>query len=209
MTKTTILLATSNPGKLREVQAVLEGLPARLTTLDDYPNLPVPVENAETFEGNATIKAFHYARLTDQWTLADDSGLEVDALNGRPGVHSARFAAASGHPSNGSDDAANNAKLIALLAHVPAQRRSARFRCAIVLASPKRVLATGFGTIDGVIVDNPRGDNGFGYDPHFFVPECNMTTAQMPPDQKNRVSHRGRALAAILPTIGKLLSRST
>lgn len=208
MADTTILLATSNPGKLREVQAVLQGLPARLATLKDYPNLPMPVEDADTFEGNATIKALHYARLTAQWSLADDSGLEVDALDGQPGVRSARFAASPGHPTASSSDAANNAKLIALLANVPPQQRAARFRCAIVLASPERVLATGFGAIDGVIIDDPRGDNGFGYDPHFFVPACNMTTAQMSPEHKNRISHRGRALAAILPAVEKLLSPS-
>lgn len=204
MTRATpILIATKNRGKLREVQNILAGLPVVWATLDQFPDLPDAVEDADTFEGNAKRKAMHYARLTGLWTLADDSGLEVNALGGAPGVYSARYAGRQG------DDAANNAKLIAQLAGVPAQQRTARFRCAIALAGPEGILATASGTFEGQIVDGPRGTNGFGYDPHFFVPELGMTAAQLTPEQKNRISHRARALTAIQPDIKRLLSRNS
>jgi XTP/dITP diphosphohydrolase len=140
--------------------------------------------------------------LTACWTLADDSGLEVDALGGDPGVYSARYAGPD------CNDAANNARLVRELAGVPLEQRTARFRCVITLAGPGEVLATASGSVDGLIVDDARGTNGFGYDPHFFVPEYGMTTAQMPPEHKNRISHRGRALRAIRPTIEQLLAAS-
>jgi len=199
VTERTILVATTNRGKLREVQAILTELPVKLVSLDDYPHLPEPVEDADTFEGNAERKALHYTALTGCWTLADDSGLIVDALGGEPGVHSARYAGPD------CDAAANNAKLIAALADVPCEKRRARFCCSVVLASPSGVVATGSGVLEGMIVDDPRGFNGFGYDPHFFVPEYGMTTAQMPPERKNRISHRGQALRAIRPHIERLL----
>ena len=199
----TILIATKNRGKLREVQDILAGLPVVWATLDQIPDLPDAVEDADTFAGNAERKAMHYARLTGLWTLADDSGLEVDALGGAPGVYSARYAGRQGK------DAANNAKLIVKLAGVPPEQRTARFRCAVALAGPEGILATACGTFEGLIVDDPRGTNGFGYDPHFFVPELGMTAAQLPPEQKNRISHRAQALAAILPDIQRLLGTET
>ena len=198
----TILIATKNRGKLREVRNILAGLPVIFATLDQFPDLPEPVEDADTFEGNAEQKALHYARLTGLWTLADDSGLEVDALGGAPGVYSARYAGRQG------DDAANNAKLIRELSKVPDEKRTARFRCAVVLASPEGVLATGCGTFEGVVADDARGSNGFGYDPHFFVPELGMTAAELRPEQKNHMSHRARALTAIQPFIERLLAHS-
>ncbi|MCH7592477.1 MAG: XTP/dITP diphosphatase [Planctomycetes bacterium] len=194
-----LLIATTNPGKLREVRAMLEGLLVQVVTLDDFPSLPVPIEDQETFEANARLKALHYARLTDCLTLADDSGLEVDALGGAPGVHSARYAGGA------CDTAANNAKLVAALSGVEPQRRTARFRCAMALARGDRILATAAGKIEGVIVDEPRGHNGFGYDPHFLVPDCGLTAAEMPSEQKNRISHRGRALQAIRPAIEQIV----
>jgi len=199
----TILIATKNRGKLREVQDILAGLPVDLATLDRFPDLPDAVEDADTFAGNAERKALHYARLTGLWTLADDSGLEVHALGGAPGVYSARYAGRQG------DDVANNKKLIAQLAGVPPEKRTARFRCAIALADPEGILATACGTIQGLIVDDPQGVNGFGYDPHFFVPELDMTAAQLLREQKNRISHRAQALAAILPYIKEFLSRES
>jgi XTP/dITP diphosphohydrolase len=199
----TVLIATTNQGKLREARAVLADLPVTIATLADHPSLPQPVEDAPTFEGNAKIKALHYARLTTCWTLADDSGLEVDALGGEPGVHSARYAGA------GCDDLANNAKLIRALAGVESKQRTARFRCAVALADGEAIVATASGSVEGVIVDDPRGSGGFGYDPHFFVPEFDMTTAEMPPELKNRISHRGRALRGIRPAIERLLSPPT
>jgi XTP/dITP diphosphohydrolase len=195
-----LVIATTNPGKLREVRAVLAGVGVKLLSLSDFPAIDPPDEHGATFEEIAEGKALYYARKTGHWTLADDSGLEVDALNGAPGVHSARYAGPDG------DDAANNAKLIRALAGIPPERRSARFRCAVALSDGKQTLATASGVIEGQVIDEPRGTNGFGYDPHFFVPEFAMTTAQMPPEQKNRISHRGRALAAISPRISKLVA---
>ncbi len=197
-----LLIATSNPGKLREVRAILSGLPVQFSTLCDYHGLSPAIEDAATFEENAQRKALHYARLTHTWTLADDSGLEVDALGGDPGVRSARYAGPQ------CDNAANNAKLVRELAGVPVERRTARFRCCVALASPSEVLATGSGTIEGVIIDEPRGSNGFGYDPHFFVPEHGMTTAEMAPEVKNAISHRARALTAVRPKIEQSFARS-
>lgn len=195
-----LVIATTNPGKLREVQAVLSGVEIRLLSLSDFPAIDPPEEHGATFEEIAADKAMYYARRTGQWTLADDSGLEVDALGGAPGVHSARYAGADG------DDAANNARLVRALAGVPPERRTARFRCAVALSDGQAILATASGVIEGQIVDEPRGSNGFGYDPHFFVPEYGMTTAQMPPEQKNRISHRGRALATIREQLDHLWS---
>jgi len=201
MHRVPLLIATSNRGKQREVQAALTGLPVRLLALDQYPNVTPAVENGRTFQQNAERKALHYARWTGCWTLADDSGLEVDALDGAPGIYSARYAGAQ------ADDVANNAKLIQELTRVPEEPRTARFRCALALADASRILATATGTFEGVIVDQPRGSNGFGYDPHFFVPTYGRTAAEMSPEQKNRISHRGQALAAIRPRIAELLFR--
>ena len=195
----TIVIATTNPGKQREVRAILAGLPVRWVSLADYGNLPEAVEDADSFDGNARIKALHYAGLTGEWALADDSGLVVDALDGAPGVHSARYAGAA------SDSAANNAKLIRELASVPSGDRSARFVCAVAIAAPDRVLATATGRFDGLIVDRPRGTGGFGYDPHFWIPDRGITVAELAPKEKNRISHRGRALAAIGPEILRML----
>ncbi|MFQ5413321.1 MAG: RdgB/HAM1 family non-canonical purine NTP pyrophosphatase [Phycisphaerae bacterium] len=200
---TTILIATNNPHKAAEVRAMLHGLDAlgvRFAAPADFPGIEPPVEDADTFDGNARIKAVHYARHAGCWALADDSGLEVDALGGAPGVRSARYADRPG------DDAANNRKLIAELAGVPPDRRTARFRCVVALAAGPDILATATGVVHGVIVDEPAGNNGFGYDPHFFVPDCGMTAAQMSPDRKNRISHRGRAIRAMLPTLERLLA---
>jgi len=196
--KATLLIATSNRGKLREVQALLADLPVRLASLAEFPEIAEPIEDGATFDENARKKALHYATLTGCLTMADDSGLEVDALAGAPGVYSARYAGKRG------DDAANNAKLIAALSGVPLEQRSARFRCVIALAKKDKVVAVASGAIEGLIVDDPRGRNGFGYDPHFFVPRLGMTAAEMPPEQKNRISHRGLALAAIRPEIERI-----
>lgn len=201
MTPVRLLIATTNRGKLREVRAMLEGLPIEVVTLDEYPTLPPPVEDQDTFEGNARLKALHYAKLTDCLTLADDSGLEVDALGKAPGVYSARYAGPA------CIDAENNAKLIGDLVDVPAEKRTARFCCAMALVQREVVLAIEIGRIEGLIVDEPRGTNGFGYDPHFLVPEYGLTAAEMPPEQKNQISHRGRALSAMRPAIEREVSR--
>lgn len=196
----TILVATTNRGKLREVTAALGDLPLALVGLDDFPSIAAPEEDRDTFEANAELKALYYASATGRWTLSDDSGLEVDALGDAPGVHSAYYA---GEPRS---DAANNAKLIRELRAIPPERRTARFRCVLVLAQPGRVLLTASGSIDGRILDEPRGANGFGYDPLFFIPTLQRTAAELSPDEKNRVSHRGRALAALRPGLLRLLA---
>lgn len=202
-----ILIATGNPGKAREIEQVLEqgaasmGVPGdRLTwkTLRDLLPIPEPHENGETFAENAALKARYYARASGLITLADDSGLEVDAIGGRPGVRSARFDEDVPETApRETRDAANNRKLIALMHGVPDECRTARFRCALALATADRVIATADGVIDGVIVDAPRGSNGFGYDPHFYIPLLGRTTAELDSEHKNRISHRGRALRSI------------
>lgn len=194
-----ILIATANRGKLREIQAVFADFPAEWMTLADMPPLPECVEDGATFEANARKKALHYAAAAGLWTLADDSGLVVDALDGAPGVRSARY-------SPSGRDADNNARLVAELAGVSEARRTARFVCCVALAAPGGVLATARGTIAGRIIDEPRGTNGFGYDPHFWVPELGATTAELPPEHKNRISHRGNALRALLPKLRTLLA---
>jgi XTP/dITP diphosphohydrolase len=197
---TKLLIATSNKGKLREVRAMLEALGVEVIGLTDIDAIEEPVEDGDTFDANARKKAIHYAAASGLWALADDSGLEVDVLNGAPGVYSARYA------GEDADDMANNARLIRELQVIPEANRTARFRCAMALAtSDKVVVATSSGTIEGVIIDEPRGHNGFGYDPHFFIPDQDRTAAELPPVQKNRISHRGQALAAIHPQIVRLL----
>jgi XTP/dITP diphosphohydrolase len=200
-----ILLATGNPGKAREMTEILTGasadvsLQVRWRFLREFAGWPEPIEDGATFLENAAIKARHYAGLSGFWTIADDSGLEVDALGGRPGVRSARYA---GEPRS---DQANNALLIRHLAGVPEAQRSARFRCAVALADGSQVLASAQGTVEGRIIDEPRGANGFGYDPHFWVESAGMTAAEMPPDQKHAVSHRGQALRGLSKELIRLL----
>jgi XTP/dITP diphosphohydrolase len=187
-----ILLATGNLKKAREMQEILGaedlGGQVRWRLLSEFSGWPEAVEDGATFMANAELKAGHYARWSGLWTIADDSGLEVDALGGEPGVYSARYA---GEPS---DDAANNALLIQRLANVPPERRTARFRCAVALSDGRQTLARAEGTVEGRIIDTPLGVNGFGYDPHFWVEQAGMTTAQMSPERKHAISHRGQAL---------------
>lgn len=194
-----VLIATSNTGKLRELRRLTASSPINWLGLESFPALAPAIESGATFAENARLKALHYAGLTGMRTLADDSGLVVDALDGAPGVYSARYA---GEPS---DDAANNRKLIARLAGVPRARRSARFECAIAFAEPSRVLLESSGRVEGLIIDEPRGENGFGYDPHFLIERLGRTAAELSPDEKSAVSHRGQALRQILPRIESLL----
>ena len=194
-----LLLATGNPGKLRELRQLTARLPWRWRTLAEFPAIPEAREDQPTFAANAAAKALHYAAASGLPTLADDSGLEVQALNGRPGVHSARFA---GQPRS---DAANNRKLIESLRGVRSEKRAARFVCAMAFVRAGRVLAQAEGAVEGRIIDEPRGENGFGYDPHFLIADRGRTMAELPPDEKNAISHRGRALRAILPQIERIL----
>lgn len=198
MSKHRLLFATSNRGKLREVRALLEGMDLDLLSLEDFSNIPEAIEDGATFEDNARKKALHYHQWSHVVTLADDSGLEVDLLNGAPGVHSARFAGTQ------SDDAANNAKLISRLQGIPIEQRTARFRCVMALASGGNVVATSQGAVEGLMIDEARGEQGFGYDPHFLLPELGLTKAQLSLEIKNQLSHRGQALRGMLPAIQEL-----
>jgi XTP/dITP diphosphohydrolase len=200
-----IVLATGNPKKLGEVRAILEPEGFRVRGLDEFPPVPEPVEDADTFAGNARLKAIAYAAALGIACLADDSGLCVDALDGRPGVHSARYAGL-GHDRE-TRDGANNAKLLGELADVPTAERTARFVCAMCLAAPDgRVLAEAEGHFAGVITDDPRGEHGFGYDPLLYLPADDCTSAELDPAEKNRRSHRGAACRAMLPQVRELLA---
>lgn len=206
--KRDILIATNNPGKAREIVAVLSSSDSaiRWRTLADLGrDIPEPVEDRDTFEGNSQLKAVYYSIQTGMVTLADDSGLEVDALRGAPGVYSARYAELPGDPPRAERDAANNEKLIEKLAGVPTEKRTARFRCVLTVADGERVLAQSSGAIEGRIIDQPRGTGGFGYDPHFLVPELGRTTAELEPGHKNEISHRGTALRALRDQLAALL----
>lgn len=188
-----ILFATSNPHKLDEVRAILAPYGVEVVGLDSInPQPPEPIEDGATFRDNARIKAIAYARAAGQTCLADDSGLEVDALGGRPGVHSARYA---GIGSTRSErDAANNAKLLGELNDVPDDRRTARFVCAMCLAEPDgTIIAETRGEFPGVIAREPRGSNGFGYDPLLYLPDRGCSSAELTSDEKNARSHRGEA----------------
>jgi len=195
-----ILLATHNAGKVREIRQLAASHDWLWHSLDDFPDVPEAIEDADTFVENARRKALHYTDATGLPTLADDSGLEVDCLGGAPGVLSARFA---GQPH---DDAANNRKLVAALEGIPLEQRTARFRCAMVLARPGRLLAETRGAVEGVIIDEPRGANGFGYDPHFLISSLGKTMAELAAQEKNALSHRGQALRAMLPKIATVLA---
>ncbi len=202
-----IIAATGNPGKLREIMRVLSSLDVSVSGLDRRREIPPPDENGKTFAENACAKALYYASETQEWCLADDSGLVVDAIDGRPGVHSARFAADRCPP--GADrtviDLANNEKLLTLLKTVPPERRTARFVCHLALADQAGILLESHGTIEGTIIDTPAGQNGFGYDPLFYLTEKGCTTAQLSPDEKNLLSHRGKALRELAGKLEVLL----
>lgn len=184
---TMILIATHNQGKVREYESLLADLPLQVMSLWQVGIAEDVEETGLTFAENAELKARHYANLSGLWTWADDSGLEVDALGGAPGVYSARFA---GH---GATDADRYRKLLAELRVHPKSTWTARFRCAVALAVPGGQVRIVEGAVEGVITDEPRGEHGFGYDPVFYLPELGCTMAQLPQEVKNRISHRGLA----------------
>ena len=192
-----VVVATRNKGKVREIWPLLEGLDLELVTVDALAPEAELREDGVTFEENALAKARQAAAATGLPAIADDSGLEVEALQGAPGVWSARYA------GPGAADDQNNAKLLAALRGVPAERRGARFRCVAVFVDPRRGLEMARdGACAGEILEAPRGTDGFGYDPLFLVPSVGRTMAELPLDEKNRLSHRAaafRALAAALP----------
>ena len=193
--KCKLLIATRNEGKLREYERLLDGLRMTLTYLTEEGITHEVEESGETFAENAIQKAEEYARVCGLLTLADDSGLEVDALGGEPGVHSARYAGA------GASDEDRYLLLLEKMRSVPWEERSARFRCVIAVAQPGGDTPSSEGVCEGVIAFSPEGRFGFGYDPVFFLPEYQRTMAQLPPDEKNHISHRARAAAGIRPVL--------
>ncbi|MDH4269366.1 MAG: RdgB/HAM1 family non-canonical purine NTP pyrophosphatase [Dehalococcoidia bacterium] len=182
-----LLLATSNPGKIREYRLLLDGLGYEMTTLAEEGITKVVTESRNSYEQNARLKAVAYAKLSGLLTLADDSGLEVDALKGDPGIKSARFA------GKAATDAHRVSFLLARLDNVPSERRTARFKCVIAIATPEGQCQTCCGECLGIIALEAKGRNGFGYDPVFFLPEKGKTMAELPSKTKNQISHRARA----------------
>lgn len=197
---TDLLVATHNPGKVRQLASLLEELDVRLVSLEEAGIDWDVEETGETFEENAILKAQTYARATGLLTLADDSGLEVDALGGKPGVRTSRYG------GEGLDSAQRYMLLLEALNEVSWEERTARFRSVVALADAGGVLATAAGTIEGRIALAPAGSGGFGYDPVFYLDEREMTMAELPPDVKNRISHRARAVEAIRPKLAARLA---
>jgi len=192
-----LLIATRNRGKKREYARLLQGLEVELIALDDLGVTKTIKEDGASYTENALLKARGYAAATGLLTLADDSGLEVDALDGAPGVLTARYA------GEGATDQQRYSLLLEQLKDVPHEHRTARFRCVIALAWPDGRVEITEGVCEGRITREPRGEHGFGYDPVFYVPEYGCTMAELPPEIKNRISHRARAAAAA----SELLSR--
>jgi len=187
-----LIIATGNNDKVREINEVLAGTGFDAVSMKSEGIDPEIIEDADTFEGNALIKARKVHEYTDSYVMADDSGLCIDALGGAPGVYSSRFC--------GEDSTYEQkfAKIYEMLADVPKDKWTARFVCAIAVVRPDGSEFTVRGEVEGLLLDHPQGDNGFGYDPIFFVPEFGMTTAQMDPEVKNSISHRGKALNAMV-----------
>lgn len=183
-----LLIATTNPGKFIEIAASLKDLPFSLLSFHDLSGAPSVVEDGETFLDNARKKAHEVARWSGRLTLADDSGLVVDSLGGRPGVHSARYAGES------ATDEDNRQKLLKEMDGIPEGKRGAAFVCVLVLASPGGEEIVAEGRVEGRIARLPKGEGGFGYDPLFLVPELGKTTAELTLEEKNKISHRGLAL---------------
>lgn len=194
-----LILATRNNGKVDELKALLQGMPAKLTSLADHPDVPKTVEDGETFLANARKKAHEVAQTTGQWALADDSGLAVKALGGAPGVISARYAGTDG------DHAANNSKLLEEMKDVPAGKRQAAFVCCMVLASPDGQEWDVEDRCEGEIVFELTGNGGFGYDPLFYVQQFGKTMAELAMDEKNSISHRGKALRRMKDVLLEIL----
>ena len=193
-----IVLATKNKDKVKEIKAVFAELPAEILSLADFENLPDAVEDGKTFEENATIKAKFFAEKLNLACLADDSGLEVDALGGLPGIFSARFAGYH------ADDQINNQKLLSELEKVGVAESKANYKCALTFVDVDGTEIKTSGTVDGVIKKIPRGNGGFGYDPYFYIDDT-KTMAELSSEEKNSISHRGAALRKMLPLLKERL----
>jgi XTP/dITP diphosphohydrolase len=195
-----ILIATSNPGKLRDFAGAARAHGIDIAGIPNFSSLPLVVEDGQTFEENARKKAEEYSRYAPgEIVVADDSGIEIDALNGAPGVHSARYAAQEPHKADANtDDEANNQRVLRELAEVAPEKRTGRFVCVLAAARNGETLATFRGTAEGIILNTPRGSNGFGYDPLFYFPQIQKTFAELSAEEKARYSHRGKAFRMFL-----------
>lgn len=194
-----LVLATRNPKKATEIRALLADFPVRVLSLLDFPDVPETPETGVTFAENAELKARAVAQATRKIALADDSGLEIDALGGQPGVYSNRFAGPD------ATDRDKCMRILDLLKGVPDDRRSARFRAAVAISIPGGETVVVEGTCEGQIAHEPRGTGGFGYDPIFYLPELGKTMAELSPDEKNSISHRGKALREAKKVLSELL----
>ena len=201
-----LVIATGNPGKAKEFREMLGADRFQWSDLSAHREIPPAEETGHTFRANACLKASYYAAALNSWAMADDSGLVVDALGGKPGVLSARWAAIN---NAGAGDADNNALLLKQLEDVPDAQRTARFMCVLALADPAgRTVLTAQDAVEGVMLRAPRGANGFGYDPLFFITEMGKTTAELSPDQKHAISHRGKALRRMRELMQRLPAQS-
>jgi len=197
-----IVLATGNKNKIREIKEKFSSLDTlEISSLEELSNIPHIEENASTFRGNALIKAAAICSLTGSPAMADDSGLVIDALNGEPGIYSARYG------SIDFSDPERNSLVLSKMENIPDDRRSASFVCAIALVLPNGEEYTTEGVCYGIISREPAGEKGFGYDPIFYIPESGKTMAQLSPDEKNRISHRGKALEKIYEVLKNLTGK--
>lgn len=192
-----LVVATQNKGKLKEIEEILRGMPYEVISMEKAGVFKEIEENGSTFEENSLIKAREVFNITGETVMADDSGLEVDFLDGAPGIYSSRFA------GEGASDSDKNNKLLNMLKDVPFEKRTARFVCVIAVVFANGEYFTVKGTCEGYIAYEPEGNNGFGYDPLFYMPEYNMTTAQMESKEKNKISHRGKALKLMVEEFKK------
>lgn len=195
-----IIAATRNKDKLREIKELLRGLPVEVFSLDSFKDAPEVIEDGKTLEDNAIKKAVEISKFLGKFAIADDSGLEVEYLNGDPGVYSARFS------GEGATYKSNNEKLLGLLKDVPLSKRNACFKCVIAIADKGRIVGVAEGLCNGKIGFEQKGDNGFGYDPVFIPDGCKKTFAEIDPAGKNEISHRSRALAEAKKIISEYLS---
>jgi XTP/dITP diphosphohydrolase len=202
----TVLLATSNPGKLRDFAGAAAAHGVTVANIQNFSSLPPVIEDGATFEANARKKAESYSLFVpNELVLADDSGLEIDALGGAPGIHSARYAADEPRAAtSNSDDEANNARVLRELEKVPAEKRLARFICVLAAARDGQTLQTFRGAVEGFILETPRGHNGFGYDPLFYFPQIGQSFAELSPQAKAQFSHRGEAFRDFLQWYRKI-----
>jgi len=198
----TVVIATQNEKKKKEIAEILKNIPGILLRgVEDFPFLPEVEEDGNSFRENAIKKAATLARACNTWAMADDSGLEIDALNGRPGIYSCRYAGPN------ATDEKNIEKVLSELRGVPKERRTARFICSIALASPYELFFVVEGRCEGFVIEEPRGKGGFGYDPIFYVPDYNHTFAELNPLTKNSISHRAKALDQFKEQIIPLIRR--